>query len=70
MKSRLDQITARFSRATAHLAHLIRTVNIEARRLNSARLDSATLASAAPRERRRMVKAALAEHHRMPNRCC
>jgi len=49
---------------------LAREIANELRRLNSARMDSATLANMPPRDRRRIVKAALREHHRDPHRCC
>jgi hypothetical protein len=49
---------------------LAREIAIELRRLNSARMDSAILASMPPRNRRRIVKAALREHHKNPHRCC
>jgi len=39
-------------------------------RLNCARLDSAMLARTPRRERARLVKSALIDHHRHPNRCC
>jgi len=56
--------------ATSRLAPFARAIASELRRLNSARMDSATLASLPPRDRRRIVKAALREHHRDPSRCC
>jgi hypothetical protein len=51
----------------ATIAHSIAT---ELRRLNSARIDSARLAAMPRHERTRLVKSALVEHHRHPNRCC
>jgi hypothetical protein len=42
----------------------------ELRRLNNARMDSAALAGLPRRSRTQTVKAALAAHHRSPNRCC
>jgi hypothetical protein len=57
-------------RLRAAIYALAREVAIELRRLNSARMDSATLANIPSRDRRRIVKAALREHHRNPTRCC
>jgi hypothetical protein len=42
----------------------------ELRSLNNARMDSAAFAALPRRSRARTVKAALAAHHRDPNRCC
>jgi hypothetical protein len=57
-------------RFQAAIYALARAIAIELRRLNSARMDSATLANMPPRARRRIVKAALREHHSDPHRCC
>jgi hypothetical protein len=56
--------------AIYRLAVFARAIASELRRLNSARMDSAALASMPPRDRTRIVKAALREHHRDPGRCC
>ncbi len=52
------------------IAKVARAVAGEIQRLNSARLDSVLLARMPRRERSRLVKSALIEHHRNPNRCC
>ena len=56
--------------AASTLVQLVGAIATELRRLNRARLDSATLARMGPRERRNAVKAALATHHRNSSRCC
>jgi hypothetical protein len=56
--------------ATSRLKIFTRAIANELRRLNSARMDSATLARMPRRKRRRVVKAALREHHSDPRRCC
>jgi hypothetical protein len=60
----------RTRRAISTLAQLTGAIALELRRLNSARLDSSTLASMGPRERRKAVKAALTKHHSNNPRCC
>ena len=57
-------------RAMNLVAKVVRGIAGEFQRLNSARLDSAVLARMTRRERARLVKSALSEHHRHPNRCC
>jgi hypothetical protein len=52
------------------LAFLARAIAKELRYLNSARMDSATLASMPPRARTKIVKTSLSEHHNNPTRCC
>ena len=52
------------------LAQLTGAIAIELKRLNSARLDSSTLANMQPRDRRIAVKQALAKHHSNNPRCC
>lgn len=54
----------------ARIAAVAREIAAELRRLNSARLNSAALGQLSRRDRARIVKAALAAHHRHPNRCC
>jgi hypothetical protein len=56
--------------ATSRLKLFARAVASELRRLNSARMNPVSLASMPPRDRRRVVKAALREHHSDPRRCC
>jgi len=56
--------------AIDQLADFARTIAKELHRLNSARMDSATLAKMPPRARTKIVKASLREHHRNPTRCC
>jgi len=68
--SSTSPIALRTRRAISTLAQLTSAVALELRRLNSARLDSSTLASMPPRERRSAVKAALADHHSNYPRCC
>jgi len=62
-----SSLARRLQVAIYALAH---EIALELRRLNSARMDSAMLASMPRRKRRRVVKAALREHHRDPRRCC
>ncbi len=59
----LDPVVAAFGTAT-------RALREELRRLNSAGLGAAMLASLSPRERTRMAKAALERAHRTPHQCC
>ncbi len=66
MIHRIDSIRI----ATDRLAIIVHAMVAELRRLNSARIDSSHLAAMPHRERARLVKSALAEHHRHPNRCC
>jgi hypothetical protein len=68
--SRISRIARRTRRAISTLAQLTSAIAIELRRLNSARLDSSTLASMHPRDRHKAVKAALAEHLSNRPRCC
>ncbi|MDO8433696.1 MAG: hypothetical protein Q7S58_14925 [Candidatus Binatus sp.] len=56
--------------AAIRIAMIVHAITAELRRLNSARIDSAQLASMPRLERTRLVKSALVEHHRHPNRCC
>jgi hypothetical protein len=65
-----SRIARRTRRAISTLAQLTGAITIELRRLNSARIDSSTLASMPPRDRRNAVKAALADHHSNNPRCC
>jgi hypothetical protein len=65
-----SRIARRTRRAISTLAQLTGAIAIELRRLNSARIDSSTLASMPPRDRRNAVKAALADHHSNNPRCC
>jgi hypothetical protein len=65
-----SRIARRTRRAISTLAQLTGAIAIEVRRLNSARIDSSTLASMPPRDRRNAVKAALADHHSNNPRCC
>jgi hypothetical protein len=65
-----SRIAHRTRRAISTLAQLTGAIALELRRLNSARLDSSTLASMHPRDRRQAVKAALADHHSNSPRCC
>ena len=60
----------RMRRAMNLIAKVARAIAGEMQRLNSARLDSALLVRMPRRERARLVKSALSEHHRHPNRCC
>ena len=65
-----SRIARRTSSAISMLAQLTSAIALELRRLNSARIDSSTLASMPPRDRRNAVKAALADHHSNGTRCC
>jgi hypothetical protein len=65
-----SRIAHRTRRAISALEQLTSAIAIELRRLNSARLDSSTLATMPPREQRKAVKAALAKHHSNNPRCC
>jgi hypothetical protein len=62
--------TARLRALFRKLAHLIRVVVNEIQYLNNARMDRGVLSAMTRRERRAVVKAALSDHHRHPNRCC
>jgi hypothetical protein len=55
---------------SGRLATITRAIFAELRHLNSARIDSGRLAAMPRAERARVVKSALREHHRHPNRCC
>jgi hypothetical protein len=68
--SRTSRICRRTRRAISTLAQLTTVIAIELRRLNSARIDSAALATMHPRDRRKAVKEALADHHSNKPRCC
>jgi hypothetical protein len=68
--SSTSPIARRTRRAFSTIAQLMSAVAIELRRLNSARLDSSTLATMPPRDRRIAVKQALADHHSNNPRCC
>ncbi|HUO05839.1 MAG TPA: hypothetical protein VMU16_11650 [Candidatus Binataceae bacterium] len=63
-------IAIKFHGAIRALASIARSISNELHRLNHGRLGDAVLNNAAPRERAKIVKAALARHHRNPNRCC
>jgi hypothetical protein len=65
-----SRIAHRNRRAISTLAQITSAIAIELRRLNSARIDSSTLATMPPRDRRNAVKAALAKHHSNNPRCC
>ena len=65
-----SRIAHRTRRAISMLAQLTGAIAIELKRLNSARLDSSTLANMQPRDRRIAVKQALAKHHSNNPRCC
>jgi len=65
-----SQIVRRVRLAALQFAQLRSAIVAELRRLNHARLDSATLATMAPRDRRIAVKQALARHHSNNPRCC
>ncbi len=65
-----NKIAARMRPALDELAKFARVMIAEAGRLNNARMDCAVLKSLTRRERRRVVKAQLSEHHRNRNRCC
>jgi hypothetical protein len=67
---RTSAITRRVRLASSALAQVVGAIAIELRRLNRARLDSARFSALAPRDRRKAVKAALAEHHSKSSRCC
>ncbi len=56
--------------AAIRIATIVHAITAELSRLNSARIDSARLSALSHRERARLVKSALIEHHRHPNRCC
>ena len=56
--------------ASLAIVQVVDAIVVELRRLNRARLESATLARMEPRERRNAVKAALAAHHHNGWRCC
>jgi hypothetical protein len=64
------RFASRIRRAMNLVAKIARGVAGEIQRLNSARLDSAMLARMTRRERARLVKSTLSDHHRHPNRCC
>ena len=63
-------ITKQLRKTIDQLAHFARAIANELRHLNSARMDSATLAKLPPRARTKIVKASLREHHSNPTRCC
>jgi hypothetical protein len=65
-----SRIARRTRRAISTLAQLTSAIALELRRLNSARIDSSTLARMHPRDQRKAVKAALAKHHSNNPRCC
>ena len=56
--------------AIDHLAQFAHAIAKELCHLNSARMDSATLAKMPPRARTKIVKTSLREHHSNPTRCC
>ena len=64
------RIEDRFSVRLNQAKRFIGLVMTELRRLNHARMDSVALVSLTRAERIKTVKAALAEHHRGPTRCC
>jgi hypothetical protein len=66
----MNRIINAMRAASNRIASLAHAIAIELRRLNSARIDSARLAAMPRHERARVVKSALVEHHRHPNRCC
>ena len=63
-------IAKQLRKAIDRLAGFARAIASELHHLNSARMDSATLAKLPPRARTKIVKKALRDHHRNPNRCC
>jgi len=65
-----SRLTRNARLAVLAMVQVVGAIASELRRLNRARLDSATLARMGPRERRKAVKAALATHHRNSSRCC
>jgi hypothetical protein len=70
MKPHLLRIRSKARLASLAMVQFVGAIVIELRRLNRARLDSATLAGMGPRERRKAVKAALAAHYHNSSRCC
>jgi hypothetical protein len=70
MKPHRLRITSKARLAAQAMVQFVGAIATELRRLNRARLDSTTLATMGPRERRNAVKAALAAHHHNSSRCC
>jgi len=68
--SRSSRINRRVQLASSTIAQVVGAIAIELRRLNHARIDSDKFSKLAPRDRRRAVKAALADHHSNTPRCC